>query len=487
MSTNFWKPWSYKEFFFKTLVFLVGIVVLCIVIMQLPKVEFEQSKFNGVIVDEESDSIYREIPIKPDIDDAIDSTCYDLLRFCPDAGDQGDFGTCVGWASAYAARTICEAADSGWTEPRKITSEVFSPWFVYTNIKNRLKYPQDYTCQKGTYIPDALQLMKDKGVPKIGIFDSECTTAVPPDVFPYGERYKIDDYFRLFDDESHPKDVADSLKLVRIKRALINNRPVLVAMKCYTSFSFRGEVWDGDTSKFRGYHAMCVVGFCDEKFGGSFLIQNSWGKDWGVDGRCWVRYDDFINNFYYACEMYMKPHYPDSLYHFSAGLKIEDINGKNLTAVLDSTKRFPFYKTVEKFDTTMRFKFYISNREPAYVYMIGGDDTKTVLHFPANANTSPALVYRNNNTVSVPDDSDYFYLQKTVGADYMCLLFSTEPIDIHSIINDIENEKGNFYDKILRVLSSSAVAGYDINFSRGEISFTSKTRGKILPLIVRLD
>lgn len=485
MSKNIWHPWSYKELFFKTAVFLAGIVVLCIGFMLIPEVVFNEPKFNGVIVNEETDSLYKEIPVKPDIEDPIDSTCYDMLNFCPEAGDQGDYGTCVGWATAYAARTICEAADSNWTDRQKITSEVFSPWFVYTNIKDRYGY--DRICQVGTYIPDALQLMKDKGVPKMSIYNTECNSAVPPEIFPYGERYKIDDYFRLFDDELHPKDIADSLKIVRIKRALINNRPVVISMKCYTSFSFRGDVWDGDTTKFRGYHALCIVGFCDDKYGGSFLIQNSWGKDWGVDGRCWVRYDDFLKSSRYALEMYMKPHHPDSLYHFAAGLRIENHLGENLDVVLDSAKSFPYYKMVKKCDTTTQFKCYISNREPAYVYMLGGDDLNTAVHFPYDTKTSPALVYRNNNTVTVPEGDTCFFLKKTIGADYLCLLFSSEPIDINDIVVNMKAEKGNFYDKILRVLSSSAVAGYDINFSRDAISFTSKTRGKILPVIVKLD
>ena len=30
------------------------------------------------------------------------------------------------------------------------------------------------------------------------------------------------------------------------------------------------------------------------KYGGAFLIQNSYGKDWGNNGRIWIRYDDYF-------------------------------------------------------------------------------------------------------------------------------------------------------------------------------------------------
>ena len=57
------------------------------------------------------------------------------------------------------------------------------------------------------------------------------------------------------------------------------------------------EVWDpapGDESQMGfGGHAMCVVGYDDKKFGGAFLIMNSWGPNWGQNGFAWVRYQHF--------------------------------------------------------------------------------------------------------------------------------------------------------------------------------------------------
>lgn len=37
-----------------------------------------------------------------------------------------------------------------------------------------------------------------------------------------------------------------------------------------------------------GNHAMTIVGFDANKFGGSFLVENSWGERWGVDGYCHI-------------------------------------------------------------------------------------------------------------------------------------------------------------------------------------------------------
>jgi len=44
-----------------------------------------------------------------------------------------------------------------------------------------------------------------------------------------------------------------------------------------------------------GGHAVCIVGYDDYKFGGSFEIMNSWGSDYGDDGYMWIKYDDLID------------------------------------------------------------------------------------------------------------------------------------------------------------------------------------------------
>src|SRR5262249_55515703 len=36
------------------------------------------------------------------------------------------------------------------------------------------------------------------------------------------------------------------------------------------------------------HHAMCVVGYDDDKK--AYLLMNSWGKGWGENGFCWVSY-----------------------------------------------------------------------------------------------------------------------------------------------------------------------------------------------------
>jgi C1A family cysteine protease len=39
-----------------------------------------------------------------------------------------------------------------------------------------------------------------------------------------------------------------------------------------------------------GGHCIAIVGYDDAK--GAWLLRNSWGKEWGVQGYCWIKYGD---------------------------------------------------------------------------------------------------------------------------------------------------------------------------------------------------
>ena len=41
---------------------------------------------------------------------------------------------------------------------------------------------------------------------------------------------------------------------------------------------------------------MTIVGYDDYKYGGSFRVVNSWGREWGDNGYFWMKYSDFIDN-----------------------------------------------------------------------------------------------------------------------------------------------------------------------------------------------
>lgn len=58
------------------------------------------------------------------------------------------------------------------------------------------------------------------------------------------------------------------------------------------------DVLSSDTYGYSGqhaYHAMTLAGYDNSK--GAFLVVNSWGTSWGNNGRIWVDYNFFVNEF----------------------------------------------------------------------------------------------------------------------------------------------------------------------------------------------
>lgn len=435
---------------------------------------------------------YRNVPRKADLvrgDYRGVPSSHSLEKYCPTPKSQGSFGTCTAWSSAYAARTIAEAVSQGWTDKERINAETFSPWFIYTNIKNA----EDNLCKRGSYIPAALQLMKTKGVCKYNDYFSECEYSVPLNIFSKAAAYKIDDYFNLFvhlsTDRSHDNDYS---KVDKVKKAISEDRPVVIGMNVHDSFhnSYGKELWNGVVGINPGLHAMCVVAYDDNKFGGAFQIMNSWSSQWGQGGFIWVRYSDFMKNVWSADEIYVRPkNYPSPVIKrtiLSGSLKFQLASGQNMNPSLSGQGSIKSYKISESYNSGTRYRIYISNNQPAYVYVISSDLQNNVSKiFPPDDNTSPALVYKNNN-IAIPDESWWVQLDNTVGTDYTCVLYSVEQLDINAIMTNIRNASGSFYDKVSSALGDKLVPSGDIRFSQNNVEFNAQTNKIIVPIIIEI-
>ena len=96
---------------------------------------------------------------------------------------------------------------------------------------------------------------------------------------------KIKQHTRLFKD-----DDIWNFKLAQVKKALANKKPVVIGIVCSKSFFDTKDVWDGNTTDFRGGHALCIIGYDDTYQGGAVEVMNSWGKEWGKEGFGWIKY-----------------------------------------------------------------------------------------------------------------------------------------------------------------------------------------------------
>jgi hypothetical protein len=460
----------------------------------MPMYILAQEHFTGCLLDEEA---YNAIPQKKENltrDYEILPSSYSLKQYCPTPNNQSNYGTCTGWASAYAARTIAEAVAYGWKDKEKITLESFSPIYIYAQITER-----NDDCKSGTYIHKALEIMKNEGVAKYNSFNVKCASYIPYSLKEEAILYKIDDYYTLFYSDS-----PYSKKINETKKVIYKDNPVIIAMKCYGSFSNATDIWNGRTDSDKGYHAMCVIGYDDNKNGGSFQLINSWGLGWGNGGFTWVTYDDYyryVNNAYaiYVKKKELPKPKPDPQptpepiklanlggeirYHLTA----EGKKGTEMHVQLYSEKTIPYYRMQKSYESGSRYRIYISNNEPAYVYVIGSDLKNSVsLAFPPDDKTS-ALIDKSSN-IAIPDETWSIEMDNTIGTDYVCVLYSENALPIHNIVKKIKEASGNFYDKIKFTLSNNIVPAKEIIFSQNVIRFNVKgTKKTVVPVIVEIE
>ncbi|AEA45718.1 pYEATS domain-containing protein [Fluviicola taffensis] len=202
--------------------------------------------------------------------------------YFPNPGSQGQIGSCVAWSTTYALASFYFAAKNKWGSP-KTTNMIMSPAFVYNQIR-------ECTCGPncGTYVHDALNLLKTKGVVtwQTMPYDNANSCSVPSqELVNQASKYRISGWNRLI----------NRLNFNEFKEHLSNDVPVVIGSCLGSGFSNYGYKKSASpfscTQVTSGGHAMLVVGYDDNKR--AFKIMNSWGKDWGVNGYIWVDYDCF--------------------------------------------------------------------------------------------------------------------------------------------------------------------------------------------------
>ena len=403
---------------------------------------------------------------------------HSLRPYCPNVKSQGNYGTCTSWATAYYARTICEAVNNEWTDKQTITDEAFSPTFVYALVKEIT----DHNCSKGANTFDAMMKIKEKGVPKLRDLPYQCSepnilTAL---IHSSAQRYKIDNVIALWGILNANRD-----KVVSVKKALSENCPVCISFQVFHSFhtNHGSDCWYGKTSvsdAYVGGHAICVIGYDDNKYGGAFEIINSWGPEWGNGGYCWITYDAFRQYTNYAVQMICRTRTVNK--QFSGSLKFNLSTGEEMRASLNNAS----YRIAGEYISGTRYRIYISNNQPAYVYVIGSDLQNNVSKvFPPDNLTSAYLGYKSNN-IAIPDESWFVEMDNTKGKDYICVLYSAEELDINSIVSQIKNTYGSFYDKVNSVLGSKIVPRNEINYSQNMIQFSAQSNRTIVPIITEI-
>lgn len=217
----------------------------------------------------------RELPIVPPPDDTRDHVAEEVystlvavsspmpatLDLRPKLGpvrDQGTTSTCAAQVAA-CIKEYQELHDTGHASH-------FSPQFVYYHRAN--------APSAGMHGRDVMRILHTIGTPSEASYRFGSQGAPSASVIQEAGEYKIAEYARV-------------QTMSALKTALREDGPCYIAFPVYNHGL---RMWKPAVGEQRiGGHAMTVVGYTKA----GFIIRNSWGTDWGADGYCTYRYEDF--------------------------------------------------------------------------------------------------------------------------------------------------------------------------------------------------
>lgn len=407
-----------------------------------------------------------------------------LRQYAPRPLNQGSQGSCVGWASAYAARTILESASTG-VNPN---NTAFSPSFLYNQIGIK-------GCQ-GAYTGEALEHMKQRGLLEFSKFpynENSCTQQPTKAQLQEATQHKIRGYNRLTK-TGRNYDV----DLEAVKQNIAQGAPVIIAAKVPYSFQdmIGKKVWKAKSSEKRnvnnlGGHAMCLIGYDDTKQ--QFEIQNSWGTQWGDNGFIFVSYADFK---IFCREAYgVFPHQKAktaSATDFAIECGLYDVatgSTLNLRNVRDN-----LFETTSPIKIGTELKIEITNSLECFTYVFskeadnGNRQGNALKIFPPSDQYSS---YMGIVGTRLFPRNGKFFADDEGTRDFMAIVYSKNELNPDQIRQSIDNAgRGNFYDNVMSAVGNRAFQNLNYKSKSGNlVSFKQSANAKqdVAVVVIALD
>ena len=403
-----------------------------------------------------------------------------LLRYAPTRGDQGQQGSCVGWGSAYAARTILESAATG-KDPNSIA---FSPSFLYNQIS--------LTGCQGAYINNAMEVMTKRGSLPLSQFpysDQGCDNKPDGSQIQEAGSYRMRGYNRLSEDGREIKN-----DISAIKQNLAAGAPVVIGMNVTQSFTqemMGQDLWrptqeDYSGSNSLGGHCMCLIGYDDNKAGGAFQVMNSWSPRWGKNGVAWITYRDFQRFNQEAYGVYPLPKTEDQANEaFAAQIALVNVATKQYIPLNVSSGNL--FKTGSPIAKGTKFKIEFKNSEECYTYVFGQETNATsYVLFPYTPKHSPFCgitgyrIFPRRESLQADNEGN---------KDFFAVIVSKTALDFNKF-NDMVSKSGQatYQGKINEALSSMAIKNVQFAAQNGAISFQSATKdNQAVAMIIEVD
>ncbi|MCQ2198508.1 MAG: C1 family peptidase [Paludibacteraceae bacterium] len=277
------------------------------------------------------------------------------VSYAPPIGNQGQYGTCVAWATGYGLKTTLNRIDGKISSASSAANQT-SPIALWHLMYNNTNGGASRNCGGSSFDP-AFKVMMSYGVETM---DKKPFTNQKMDCNASASgmgnlNNKLGDYRLVAYTSELSGKSAYGMSARNIKYHL-NQGPLVVGAKLgerFMRWNNSNKITVDDPESYNGgqhaYHAMMVVGYDDSK--GAFRLQNSWGaSDWGDNGYIWVDYDFFVKNF--AFGVWSASNDPN---HYSGGIgsTLRAGSGNDLALTVKSDK--------QNADGTRTLKFDIKN------------------------------------------------------------------------------------------------------------------------------
>jgi C1A family cysteine protease len=402
-----------------------------------------------------------------------------LKPYAPLPGNQGMHGTCVAWSTSYAARTISYCIQRKITDPEKIKAAAFSPGYLYYQVKNA----GDTNCSGGANIEMALRTLTNKGDLLKSDNIPDCVNSIDNQTDSKAKSFTIKAFTRL----SETYSSISKNEISTIKKSLSEKKPVLISLKCMNSFfsvSSTGEWVPKANDVNQGNHAMCIIGYDDNKLGGAFEVMNSWGTSWGNRGFVWITYAQMQQYGNYAVEMMDRETADQSEIKGNMDFVLLDgtsmpvlrskINTRSITVEDDDKADYSSYRLAENYPGGTAFKIRFTTNAPAFVYIFSVDDKNVVSKlFPYANDISPAI-NSADATVYLPSENKHARLSREPGTENICVLYSKSPIDFDRLMNSINQAPSKMYETIMAAYKEQLIPMKFVDFDNAKINFTAK-------------
>jgi len=221
---------------------------------------------------------------------------YSLEKYIPRILNQKKTMSCVGYSAVYYGLSAMYNKTFEITDRQEKFAYSFDPMFIYSLLR------EDNYCSEGVIMKDAFELLTRQGAKKLFMppeyvaCDATWSTSSLSQMKNFTNPFRIKNYRSI--------DAVSTYFVDEVKTILNKDEPVIIAITLTDSFdeiSSNGLWTPSRDEDSNGGHAMCVIGYDDNQFGGAFKIANSWGSDFGDNGYIWVTYSDF---YYYVPEAY---------------------------------------------------------------------------------------------------------------------------------------------------------------------------------------